>query len=102
MNYDEDDDIDTSIVHPSNATFGINEVKDEDSWVAGIFIEVQDTENEDNDDIRSIDHPDFDKYWDNEMECVFKTYHFTSVQDARAWLLAIGMTEVPYTGQIGG
>lgn len=69
-------------------------------------IYIEDLDETDNDDIRGVDHPLWDILWCNECECVFKPMSQKSVDptqnylmalvdsnDARVWLLSIGMVE---------
>lgn len=56
-----------------------------------ITIFVTDLDQRDNDDVRDIVHPDFDKYWGNEMENVFSTDNFKTMREAKDWLTSIGM-----------
>lgn len=75
-------------------------------------IHVSDLDDPSNDDVRDVDHPDWDTLWGNEMENVFSPWDQDTVRNgfygdkpsdlqpltnknkARAWLLSIGMTEV--------
>ncbi len=70
-----------------------------DMYVAGdgdICLCITDMDEPDNDDIRDVDHPDFDKFWGNACENVFLSdgfKHFKSLEDAKNWCLSIGMIE---------
>jgi hypothetical protein len=57
----------------------------------GIGLFLTDDEAEDNDDVRDVIHPDFETYWDNDMENTFSTTHFTTLKEAEKWLRSIGM-----------
>jgi hypothetical protein len=51
-------------------------------------------EDEENDNIRSISHPDFNIYWNNISENVFESRNpLNTVQSSIDWCLSIGMTE---------
>jgi len=56
-----------------------------------ISIFINDLDEQDNDDIREVIHPQFEDYWDNSMENVFVTEHFTTMEQARDWCVSIGM-----------
>jgi hypothetical protein len=56
-----------------------------------ISIAVFDLDELDNDDVREVVHPDFEKYWDNVMENCFVTEHFKTMQEAKDWCISIGM-----------
>ncbi len=56
-----------------------------------ITISITDLDEEDNDDIRDVVHPDFEKYWDNDAENIFSTTHFKTMQEAQDWCISIGM-----------
>lgn len=71
----------------------------DDMYVAGdgdICLCITDEDCPDNDDIRDIDHPDFDKYWGNAAENVFLSdgfKHFKSLGEAKQWCFEVGMKE---------
>ena len=54
-----------------------------------------DLEDEDNDDIRDVDHPDFETNFGNSSECMFwpENDSVGTKKKARAWLKSIGMKE---------
>ena len=103
---------------PKRTSFAIS---DEDGVIT---LWVVDLDEEDNDDIRDINHPDFDNYWSNAMECVFelndqdminflirlnknkaKTLKppLKTMEEARNWCLSIGMVEdKELAGSVGG
>lgn len=56
-----------------------------------ITIVIEDLTDNDNDDVREVDHPDFDNYWDNMMENVFSSEKFKNMKDAKDWCISIGM-----------
>ena len=67
------------------------------SFKIGVFdgsisIFVTDLDEQDNDDVREVVHPDFERFWDNDMENVFSTIHFQTIEEARDWCVSIGMT----------
>lgn len=70
-----------------------------DMYVSGdgdICLCISDLDEPDNDDIRDVDHPDFDTYWGNACENVFlsnKFDDFKDIEEARQWCLSIGMVE---------
>lgn len=75
---------DNSLVDPTSCSFDINE--DENDGIS-IFVYCDNV----NDDI-SINHPDFETFWYSVMECVFETDHFKTLEEAKDWLISIGMT----------
>jgi hypothetical protein len=56
-----------------------------------ISIFITDLDEQDNDDVREVMHPSFEQFWENSMENVFVTEHFTTMQQAKDWCLSIGM-----------
>lgn len=72
---------------PSECKFTLF-IDDED-----ICLSIEDITDPSNDDVREVNYPDFDKYWDNVMENVFTSNHFKSLKDAKDWCLSIGMIE---------
>lgn len=62
-------------------------------------IYLTDLDDPSNDDVRDVDHPDFDTYWGNAMENVFEPNDpyigeaLDTQTKARQWLLSIGMIE---------
>lgn len=57
---------------------------------------VVDIDEPSNDNIRDINHPDFDRYWGNSMENCFEVYgegEGWSYEKALEWCLSIGMIE---------
>lgn len=91
-----------SKIQPNDAKFKIELQTIDDFEMTGIMLFVMQISDPNNDDIREIDHLDFNKYWDNEMENVFSTLHFQTVDDARKWCISIGMTEDPNMEEVGG
>jgi hypothetical protein len=66
---------------------------------------ISDLDEPDNDDIRDVLHPDFDRFWGNACENVFLSNgfkDFKTIEDARRWCLAIGMVESTELLQVGG
>jgi len=62
----------------------------------GIMIGLVDLEEPDNDGIRDVDHPDFERMFGNDMECVFSSNPDNGLEteeDVKNWLLSIGMVE---------
>lgn len=82
-------------------------IEDSDLNDGGFTIYLTDLEEPSNDDVRDVDHPDFDILWGNAMENVFEPWDqewidnheerklkaITTKKMAREWLLSIGMTE---------
>ncbi len=70
-----------------------------DMYISGdgdICLCIEDIDESDNDDIRDINHPDFDKLCNNASENVFLSNgfeDFKSLEEARKWCLSIGMIE---------
>ncbi len=64
-----------------------------DSYGQGskIMINVENIKNED-DEVRNIKHPDWNKFWNNECENVFSSKVFKTDTEANIWLTSIGMT----------
>lgn len=77
-----------------------------------IYVTLMDQEDDDNDDVREVDHPDWDILFGNAMENVFEPWdqafidnelkasgrsdklkELTTVDEVRNYLLSIGMTE---------
>lgn len=58
-----------------------------------INIFVTDLKDPDNDGVRGIDHDEWEDYWENESENSFVTESWESLEDAKEWLLSIGMKE---------
>jgi hypothetical protein len=63
-------------------------------------IGVGDLDDPKNDDIREVDHPLWEDFWDNICENAFVPNTdpgetLDTMTKARAWLLSIGMTEKP-------
>lgn len=56
-----------------------------------IQIFIIDLDEESNDDVRDVVHPDFERYWSNDMENIFSTDHFKTMQEAKDWCISIGM-----------
>jgi hypothetical protein len=82
---------------PEKTSFGI--------WMDDneIVIFLNDDEDDSNDDIRDVDHPLFDLYFDNTCECMFTTSFYKTIDEAREMLLSFGMTEdKSLEGSIGG
>ena len=81
---------------------------DKDMYIAGegdICLCISDLDEPDNDDIRDVVHPDFDKFWDNACENIFLSHgfkHFKSLEDAKKWCLSIGMIESNIPLEVGG
>lgn len=86
-------------IKPNRAEFRISQDPDYNETTPTIHIQNLDDED---DDYVQINHKDFNKYWNEDCECVFSTDHFQTVADAKAWCLSIGMTENPNIGEIGG
>lgn len=96
-------------LQPNRCEFSLHIDNDQaDMYVAGdgdICLCITDLDEPDNDDVRDVDHPDFDKYWGNACENVFLSEgfdHFKSLEDARKWCLSIGMVESPEQLVVGG
>ena len=47
--------------------------------------------NTDGDEIRSVSHPDWESLWDNICEDVFTSSKFKTDEEAKKWLISIGM-----------
>ena len=62
-----------------------------DNFDNEITIIIEDLTDNSNDDVREVDHPDFDNYWDNMMENVFSSEKFKNMKDAKDWCISIGM-----------
>lgn len=71
---------------PNRCIFEVGEYDGQTSLIIG------DLDDSSNDDIREVDHPDFDKYWYNEMENTFSSDKLNQ-EEARKWCLSIGMVE---------
>lgn len=56
-----------------------------------ISIFIEDLDESNNDDVRDVVHPDFDRYWGNDCENMFSTRHFKTMQEAKEWCVSIGM-----------
>lgn len=83
---------------PNKTSFAIY-INDDDE----IEIALEDNEDYDNDDIRDVDDPIFDMFFDNICECLFISNYFTNIEEAKTWLLSIGMTEnSDLEGSVGG
>lgn len=101
-------------LNPRRTSFGIAE---EDG---NVVLYVLDLDEPDNDDVRDIDHPDFDYYWGNACENVFELWKrpsrikrfresgelkplLSGIEQARMWCRSIGMIEDPtLVGAVGG
>lgn len=82
------------LLKPNECKFGAYKNYDDE-----VEIFISDFQRDD-DDIREIDHPQFNLLWDNTCENTWvptsrrgsSVYHIKTVKDARNWGLAIGMT----------
>lgn len=77
---------------PKQISFELDVYENDGNNEISLFL--TDHEYPENDNIREINHPDFEKYWDNIMENTFVTTHFLTLNEARLWLLSIGMTDI--------
>ncbi len=87
-------------LEPNRCEFSLHiDNEDAEMYVAGdsdICLCITDLDEPDNDDVRDINHPDFDKFWSNACENVFLSNgfnDFATIEDARQWCLSIGMIE---------
>lgn len=95
------------IVPPDQAGFQFMDASDS---YADVVVWVSDLKYPSNDDVRGVKHPDWDIYWGNAMENVFESWDqkwldeehsrkkkkyvaFTTEEEARKWMLSIGMKE---------
>lgn len=62
-----------------------------DNFDNEITIIIEDLTDSSNDDVREVDHADFDFYWENMMENVFSSTKFRTMKDAKDWCISIGM-----------
>jgi hypothetical protein len=94
---------------PSDVEFAITNGMDGDEYTGhdtskDITLWVSSISDPGNDDIRDINHKDFDKYWGNACECVFISWDqkwidineygviaFKTIQEAKGWCISIGM-----------
>ncbi len=90
---------------PKKTTFAVTQDPDYDEDRPTLFL--ADLDDDDNDDVREISHPDFDILWSNDCENIFSSNDqfyvsksrkhglmaLNTVEEARQWCLSVGMTE---------
>lgn len=97
---------------PTKTTFDV-QVDDDGS----IMVFLQDQEDPDNDDVRDVDHPDFDKLFGNECENIFSPWTQEQIDDYHPnsglkalktkrqvvdYLLSLGMDLGDISDEVGG
>ena len=112
---DEDDDYENMCkIKPNDAEFAVT--NDTNAFGNGIVLWVSSLSHPDYDDIREVDHVDFEKYWGNAMENVFEAHEqdyidsekygvkaFQTTQEAIDWCISIGMVHNQSLAyQVGG
>ena len=89
-------------LEPNRTGFNLEEGHSSDDY--GFQLWLIDLDEPSNDDIRDVNHPEFDMYWGNASECQFlpweENYHpeshktFKNMKEAREWLVSIGMQDM--------
>ena len=111
---DDDDYENMCKIKPNDAEFAVT--NDSSSFGNGIVLWVSSISHPDYDDIREVDHVDFEKYWGNAMENVFEAHEqdyidsekygvkaFKNTQEAIDWCISIGMVHNQSLAyQVGG
>lgn len=79
-------------LNPKRTSFAIHDW-DGDNCDFAVFL--TDMDDESNDDVREVDHPDWEDKFDNAMENVFepKDAFLFSRKNCKQYLLSLGMTE---------
>jgi hypothetical protein len=83
-----------ALFHISTPEEFAEEQGDDEEYVVSMF--VVDMDEPDNDNVRDVKHPDFDRYWGNMMENCFEVYdegEDWSYEKALEWCLSIGMVQ---------
>jgi len=81
-------------INPKRALFYIMEHNEDYSFGEPFGMFIVDMDDPSNDDIREVDHPDFDSKWENDSENDFTPRDENwAIQDAEAWCLSIGMVK---------
>lgn len=73
---------------PKNCMYTLEENNGE-YWCGKIILQVY--TNPPNDDVRTIDIPEFDEIWENDMENTWSSDYFSDIQEAHNWCIKYNM-----------